>query len=78
MTFALSFVIMVGLGAFGDVLWARWSMACAAKRSLAAANWGALLPVFSAAAILIYKDDALFVLPYALGCWLGTFAAVRR
>jgi hypothetical protein len=66
------------IGAVGDLFWTRWAINSADRNRWRAAHWGALIPVIGAAAVLLYKDQPVFIIPYAVGCWVGTFYSIRE
>lgn len=74
---ALSALLSLGLGFFGDLFWARWSAAVAEKRAFAAANWSGLIYICGLFYFLLIVDQQFIqVACYFFGSYLGTYLGV--
>jgi hypothetical protein len=59
-----------------DALYAIYTIEVVRLRPASAATTGALIYVLSAFGIVNLVHNALYIIPLALGGWLGTFAVV--
>ena len=62
--------------AIADAAYVRFTTAVAGRRLLAAANWGALLYMLSAFAVISYTHDWVYVVFAAADLWIGAFVSM--
>lgn len=60
-----------------DVLYARYTLDVAGHKEYSAAHTGMLIHVLFAVGIATYTKNMLYILPMALGSWIGTYLMVR-
>ncbi len=77
------FNIWIGLGvlvmyAITDALYAYYTLAVAEHRPLAAANTSALIHFLIALGVLTYVDNFLYIIPIAIGSWIGTYLLIKK
>jgi hypothetical protein len=60
-----------------DAMYAYYTITVTKKRPFAAASVGALMHFLIALGVLNYVQNYLYVLPLALGSWIGTYLIVR-
>lgn len=60
-----------------DGMYAYYTLAVTKKRPLSAASVGALMHFLIAFGVLNYVQNYLYVLPIALGSFIGTYVVVR-
>jgi hypothetical protein len=61
-----------------DGMYAYYTLAIAEKRPLQAATIGSLMHFLIALGVLSYVQNYLYVIPLAIGSWIGTYVVVRR
>jgi hypothetical protein len=59
-----------------DALYAHYTLSVAEYKPFAAANTGAFLHFLLALGVLSYVENYLYVVPIAIGSWLGTYVLV--
>ena len=65
------------LGAFTDVVWVHWNVSSNRLRPCGAANWSALIGVFSVIYTLIIVEKNFWqIAAYIAGAWVGTYVTV--
>lgn len=60
-----------------DALYARYTLHVNQYKASSAATTGALMHFILAFGVLNYVQNYLYVIPLAVGSWLGTYAMVR-
>ena len=60
-----------------DTLYAYYTIVVTKQRPLAAANAASLMYFLLAFGVLNYVQNYLYVIPLALGSWIGTYMTVR-
>jgi len=78
-----TFHIVTALGIFIiyiilDGMYAYYTLAVSEKRPLQAATSGAVMHFLLALGVLSYVQNYLYVIPLALGSWIGTYIVVKR
>lgn len=61
-----------------DAMYAYYTLAVTRKKPMAAASVGALMHFLIAFGVLNYVQNYLYVIPLALGSWIGTYLVVRH
>ncbi|MBX9906953.1 hypothetical protein K2X96_03580 [Patescibacteria group bacterium] len=61
-----------------DAMYAYYTIAVMDKRPVRAATVGSLMHFLIALGVLSYVQNYLYIIPLALGSWVGTFLVVRR
>jgi hypothetical protein len=61
-----------------DALYAYYTLAVAEHKALRAANTGALLHFLIALGVLSYVENYLYIIPIAIGSWVGTYLLVNK
>jgi hypothetical protein len=61
-----------------DALYAYYTLQVTKKNPYAAATSGALMYFLLAIGVLNYVQNYLYLIPLALGSWIGTFIVVKR
>lgn len=61
-----------------DAMYAYYTLAVTRKRPLTSASVGALMHFLIAFGVLNYVENYLYVVPLALGSWVGTYLVVRH
>jgi len=61
-----------------DALFAYYTLAITKRRAVAAATSGALMHFLLALGVLSYVQNYLYILPIAIGSWIGTFLIMHR
>ena len=64
--------------AFADYVWARYIQACADRRTWLAAICSSVIVLLGGFTTLSLVDDPRYLVPAALGAYVGTVVAVRR
>jgi hypothetical protein len=67
--------------AIADSAYVMFTSAVAARRRISAANWGGMVYLLSAFAVISYAHSWVYVLFAAAGSWIGAFGSmtfVRR
>jgi hypothetical protein len=62
--------------AVSDAAYVRFTTAVAGRRRFAAANWGGLLYVLSAFAVISYSHHWVYVVFAAAGSWIGAYVSM--
>lgn len=71
------FMLWLGIGT--DYAWTRWALASTNHQAVIAANWSVMIFVCGLMyTIQIVERNWVGVLLYIIGCWIGTFMAVRK
>jgi hypothetical protein len=60
-----------------DALYAYYTLQVAGRRPYAAASAGAVMYFLLAIGVLSYVHNYLYLIPLALGSWVGTFLVVK-
>lgn len=60
-----------------DGLYAYYTLAVTDKKPIRAATTGALMHFLLAVGVLSYVQNYLYVIPLALGSWVGTYLVVK-
>ena len=63
---------------FTDGIYAFYSMSVNRQRPFAAATSSSLIHLLLAFGVLSYVQNILYIIPIALGSWVGTYLVVRR
>jgi hypothetical protein len=61
-----------------DGMYAYYTQQVAKNNPLSAATTGALMHFLLALGVLSYVENYLYLIPLAVGSWIGTFIVVRR
>ncbi len=61
-----------------DGMYAYYTLRVAEKKPFAAATTGALMHFIIAFGVLNYVQNYLYLIPLAIGSWIGTFIVVKR
>jgi hypothetical protein len=61
-----------------DALYAYYTLAVAEYRPFHAANTSALIHFLLALGVLSYVENFLYIIPIAIGSWIGTFLLVQK
>jgi len=61
-----------------DAMYAYYTLAVTRKRPVASASVGALMHFLIAFGVLNYVENYLYVVPLALGSWVGTYLVVKQ
>lgn len=69
--------VMFCLMASLDFVWARYNQAMAAEKPWSTSAYAASIYFISAVGVMAYTNDHHLVIPGMLGCFAGTFLAVR-
>ncbi len=75
--FGLAIVIFVAY-VIVDGMYAHYTLQVTKKKQYSAATTGALMHFLIAFGVLSYVQNYLYIIPLALGSWLGTFIVVKR
>jgi hypothetical protein len=78
-----SFDFKIALMIFGvyvltDALYAYYTLSVTKKKPVTSASIGAFMHFLIAFGVLNYIQNYLYVIPLALGSWVGTYAVVRH
>jgi hypothetical protein len=68
------FAMVFGL----DLVWARYTIAVAARRPMAASLYAAFIFSVGGLTTMAYMTDKWMLVPAALGAFAGTYVATRR
>lgn len=76
------FNLLLGLGVFAayvlvDGLYAYYTMAVVKRDAISAATTGAAMHFLLALGVISYVKNYAYIVPLALGSWLGTYIVVR-
>lgn len=61
-----------------DALYAKYTYAVVERKPMQAANIGFIMHFLLAFGVINYVGNFLYVIPLALGSWLGTYMVVKR
>ncbi len=61
-----------------DAMYAYYTLSVARLKALSSANTGALMHFLLALGVLSYVENFLYIIPIAIGSWLGTFYMVNK
>lgn len=61
-----------------DAMYAYYTLQVTKRRPYSAATIGSLMHFILALGVLSYVQNYLYLIPLALGSWIGTFIIVRR
>lgn len=61
-----------------DAMYAYYTLAVTQRRAISAATTGALMHFLLALGVLSYVQNYLYIIPIAIGSWLGTFYIVSK
>ncbi len=61
-----------------DAMYAYYTLQVTKRKPYSAATIGALMHFLLAVGVLSYVENYLYLLPLALGSWVGTFIIVKR
>jgi tryptophan-rich sensory protein len=61
-----------------DGMYAYYTIQVTKKKPFSAATTGALMHFLLAVGVLSYVENYLYLIPLALGSWVGTYLVVRR
>lgn len=61
-----------------DALYAQYTYAVVKKNPMQAANIGFIMHFLLAFGVINYVGNFLYIVPLALGSWVGTYLVVRR
>ncbi len=61
-----------------DAMYAYYTLQVTKKKPYSAATVGALMHFILALGVLSYVQNYLYLIPLALGSWVGTFIIVKR
>ncbi|HXK37713.1 MAG TPA: hypothetical protein VJ579_01440 [Candidatus Paceibacterota bacterium] len=61
-----------------DAMYAYYTIAVTNKRPFASASVGALMHFLIAFGVLNYVQNYLYIVPLAIGSWIGTYLVVRH
>lgn len=78
-----NFDLKIGIIIFGvylliDAMYAYYTLSVTKKKPISAATVGALMHFLIAFGVLNYVQNYLYVIPLALGSWIGTYLIVMR
>lgn len=74
MEFVLTFVAMFAL----DWVWAKYNLATAGRRALAAAMWATIIPAFGYITVTAYLDNPWTLISTGLGSFAGTYYSIKH
>jgi len=78
MLFALQCAAVFTVAAINDYVWSRYIAAVGARRAAASGMWAAGTLLLGSFGIVSYAQNYWLVIPAALGCFTGSYLAVRR
>jgi hypothetical protein len=61
-----------------DGMYAYYTLAITKHKAITAATTGALMHFLLAFGVINYVNNYLYVVPLALGSWIGTFLVIKR
>lgn len=76
--FALLALAVFTVAAVNDFVWSRYIRAVGEKRAGHAGSWAAGTLLLGAFGIMNYTSNHWLVLPAAIGCFTGSYIAVRN
>ena len=77
----VEFDLLLAVGIFAayfvlDILYVYYTLAVTRLQSIAAANTSLLIYLIAAFGVINYVGNYLYIVPMAMGVWLGTFVTV--
>ena len=77
------FNFLVAVGVFTayilvDGMYAYYTLAVVDKRPFVSATIGALIHFLIALGVLSYIQNYLYIIPLAMGSWIGTFLVIKK
>lgn len=76
-SFVIAFVIFIA-SVLVDGMYAFYTQSVVRRNPIASATTGALMHFLIAFGVFSYVQNFLYVIPLALGSWIGTYFVVRR
>lgn len=78
-----NFNVLIGIGVFftyavADALYAYYTLSVAEYHPFKAATTGSLIHLLLALGVLSYVENYLYIIPIALGSWVGTYILVKK
>lgn len=73
----LTALILIGVYIVIDGLYAHYTIQISKRRPVAAATTSGLMHFLMAVGVLNYVNNFLYIIPLAIGSWIGTFLVVR-
>lgn len=61
-----------------DALYAKYTLDVANHNEYKAASTGAVIHLFIAFGVINYTHNWIYIIPLAIGSWIGTFMMVRK
>ncbi len=61
-----------------DGMYAYYTLAVAEKQAFRSATVGSLMHLLIAVGVLSYVQNYLYIVPLAIGSWIGTYLVVKR
>lgn len=61
-----------------DGMYAYYTLAIANKKAFASATSGAIMHFLIAIGVLNYVQNYLYIIPIAIGSWIGTYLVVKK
>ena len=74
----LTALILIGVYIVIDGLYAHYTIQISKRRPVAAATTSGLMHFLMAVGVLNYVHNFLYVIPLAIGSWIGTYLVVRH
>ena len=74
----MRWLLVFAVVALADVLWTKYILAASERRAGAAALYSTGIVLAAAYTTLAYVDDPRYLVPAALGAFLGTYWTVKR
>jgi hypothetical protein len=74
LTAVLVFVVYIIL----DGMYAYYTLAVADKNAFRAATTGSVMHFLLAVGVLSYVQNYLYIIPLALGSWIGTYVVIKK
>lgn len=76
------FNIWIAVGVFVaylavDALYAMYTITVVERRAIASANISFVMHFLLAVGVLSYTDNFIYIIPLAIGSWVGTFFATK-
>lgn len=61
-----------------DAMYAYYTLSITKRKAIAAATTGALMHFLLALGVLSYVQNYLYIVPIAIGSWIGTYLIMKR
>lgn len=74
----LTALILTGVYIIIDGLYAHYTIQISKRRPVAAATTSGLMHLLMAVGVLNYVNNFLYVIPLAIGSWIGTYIVVKH